>query len=180
MPSLTIDDIRTIQDKYPTYRNIRIFVETGTLYGQTILHMSPFFDHLYTIEIKEEFYKEILRRSSNRPNIKFYLGDSAEQLPLILKEFQQPAVFFLDGHYSHGPTGRGSKDTPLLEELQAIDEHNQDSLIIIDDCCMFGKNETEDWSEITETNVLTCFSPQKIVDHYITNNRYIILLKKHE
>lgn len=174
---LTIQNINKITEKHSDYAGIKILIETGTYHGNTIFHLAPFFDTLYTIEIKKELYEENLRKHSS--NIKFYLGDSTKVLPVILKDINQPIILFLDGHYSHGDTGQGPKDTPLIEELIAINLlHNNNSIIIIDDYHMFGKNVTENWEDITEDSILKCLNPGKIHEHFIENNHLIILLKK--
>lgn len=182
MPSITMDDIRTIQTNNPGYENIGTFIETGTHFGQTVFSMYPYFKKIHTIEIKKEIYESVLRTAYSQgfQNINFYLGDSAYILPEILKKIDEPCIFFLDGHYSHGITGRGEKDTPLLEEIKAIEDfHNQNSIIIIDDCGMFGKFDSEDdWSQITEKNILNTFSKNKVLTSYTVGIRFIILLKK--
>ncbi|MBE3138582.1 MAG: hypothetical protein IMZ63_02065 [Actinobacteria bacterium] len=187
MPHITINDIQDIQADNPGYGNIKVFIETGTHFGQTIFKINSYFDKIHTIEIKEDIYNTVVNMAHTKEshpgsfqNINFHLGDSTYLLPKILKNINEPCVFFLDGHYSHGITGRGEKDTPLLEEVKAIEEfHNQSSIIIIDDCGMFGKHDSEDdWSQITESNILNSFSRGKISKYYTTGIRFIILLQK--
>ena len=60
-------------------------------------------------------------------------------LPLVLKNIHEPAVIFLDAHYSGGSTARGDTDTPLLDELEIVRERAYDDIIIIDDTWAFGK-----------------------------------------
>ena len=179
--TLKINEINDIKKLDPIYAGIDIFIETGTNYGNTILGMYQYFRELHTIEIKEDIYNNVVNRTRGYgiQNIQFYLGDSAIVLSEILKKISGPAVFFLDGHYSHGDTGRGTSDTPLLDELKNINEsHNKNSIIIIDDYNMFGTHRNEDWTDITETNILNCFSEEKIAGHYINNDHLIILLKE--
>ena len=95
--------------------------------------------------------------------IQFYQGDSVVILPQILGTLTANTVFWLDGHYSSGNTARGSKDVPLLEELEAIYKHySSAAIIIIDDYRLFGTSYAEDWREITLGNVL-----QKLGDRVI-------------
>jgi len=181
MGCLRMDEIKTIQEENPEYNNIKIFIESGTFLGDTVYPLSFFFDRLYTIEIKTDLHEKAKEtfKKMGITNVSFHLGDSAHVLQKILEEVTQPAVFFLDGHYSHGITGRGEKDCPLLEELDAVNKYyNEKSIIIVDDYSMFGKNETENWTEITDQNVMKCFDPAKIYKVFSNNNRLIILLKK--
>jgi len=179
--SLSINEILILKGSYASYANIEIFVETGTNYGNTILGLYQYFKDLYTVEIKKEIYDAAVKRIKNFgiQNIHFYLGDSAVILVNILKIINEPAIFFLDGHYSHGDTGRGNSDTPLLDELKIINNnHNKNSVIIIDDYNMFGTNRNEDWTDITIDNIIKCFSENKIYHQYVNNDRLIILLKE--
>jgi hypothetical protein len=66
-------------------------------------------------------------------------GSAARELPQVLKRISQPALFWLDGHFSGGITAKGDKDPPLLEELQAIREHRiKRHVLLIDDIRLFG------------------------------------------
>lgn len=179
--TLRIEEINNIKSQYPQYANIEVFVETGTNYGNTIFSLFHHFRELHTIEIQESIYRKAAytAESNNIQNIQFYLGDSATVLPEILKKIFDPVIFFLDGHFSQGDTGRGSSDTPLLDELKNINDcHNKNSIIIIDDYRMFGTHRNEDWSSITLENTLNCFSKEKIFHHYVDNDHLIILLKE--
>ena len=55
-----------------------------------------------------------------------------------LKVLKQPAIFWLDGHYSSGDTALGNKTTPILDELNNIFNCNHyEHIILIDDARMF-------------------------------------------
>jgi hypothetical protein len=59
--------------------------------------------------------------------------------PEILAKINQPALFWLDGHYSSGITARGQQDTPIILELQAIlSAKDLGHAIVIDDARDFG------------------------------------------
>ena len=47
-------------------------------------------------------------------------GDSGKVLSEILLEINEPAIFWLDGHYTAGITARGVKECPIFEELDCI------------------------------------------------------------
>ena len=106
------------------------------------------------------------------------LGDSAIVLKDIIDELNDKTIFFLDGHYSSGDTGKGFKDVPLIEELTLIEKfYIFDTLIIIDDLRLFGTNFTEDWSEISKEK-LTSILSKRICSVIEYNDRLIIKLNK--
>jgi len=156
MPSLDEKFLKSLDADYTRFPN---FVETGTLYGETIFEMEKYFQNLYTIEVKQDLYESVKNRSKSS-KISFFWGDSTEKLAEIVPSIQGPSIFFLDAHWSCGPTGKGVKDVPLLEELDIIyKQHNEEAIIIIDDVRLFGrgpstKTETVDWELISEERVL--------------------------
>jgi hypothetical protein len=175
MPSLQINDLNQILNKFPEFR-AKIFIETGTCGGETIFKMEPYFEKLYTIEIYPDLYNST-KSKYNGNKINFILGDSSEILPNLLNDINDNIIFFLDGHYSSYNTGKGKKDVPLLEELEAINNLcKNDIVIIIDDYRLFGTTYAEDWSEITEKNILSKFDSNKIKSTFILNDRMVLFI----
>ena len=120
--------------------------------------------------------------------INFLLGDSSEVFKTLLPNINNPSIFFLDGHWSAGDTGRGKKDCPLFEELQIIhDTFIPNAILIIDDCRIFGKgpkynNEVCNWEDISVIGVLNILSDRIdktyfLDSSYAKNDRMIIHLK---
>jgi len=171
MPSLEIsffDKIKkdNIFDNYPT------FIETGTYLGETILNLEDKFTKLYTIEIKKEYYDNV-RKTYKGEKINFILGDSSLVLNNLCKFLENNSIFFLDGHWSAGNTGKGEKDCPLYEELNAINNNfKYQAIIIIDDVRLFGKgpnkgDEICNWEDINIKNIL------KIVENRLEDSYYL-------
>lgn len=151
MPSIDIGFLLKLKDDY---KKFPIFIETGTYEGNTILSMEPFFTKLYTIEYSEKYYN-ISKSKYNNNKIGFILGDSSIIFESLLPTIKDKCIFFLDGHWSSSDTGRSSKDCPLLEEITHINNlYKHEAIIIIDDYRLFGKNNTEDWSQITKENII--------------------------
>lgn len=143
--SPTHDLIKKVQSS----NNIQIFVETGTFIGNTLIGLHQFFHKLYSIELDKGIYRLAKKRLSGYPNVEIVQGDSAKQLSRILKAISEPAIFWLDAHYSSGVTGLGELQTPVLRELKAIFDHPvKNHYILIDDVKDF--NGLNDYPTVEE------------------------------
>lgn len=180
MSSLTILKLETIlnrlnldPDDYDT------FVETGTYLGETIKNIFKYFSKIFTIEISEKYYNKFLNDFSEYENIEAYLGDSSKVLEILLDKINTNTIFWLDGHWSSGDTGRGDKDCPLIEELTLIDQKYKlnKSILLIDDYSLFGTNSNENWLDITEDNLLNCFKRYKVCKKIVIDNIYVLYIE---
>jgi len=152
MPSIDINFLLQLQDDYRKYS---CFIETGTLMGNTIFSVEPYFNKLYTIEFSEYYYNNT-KNNYNGNKINFILNDSSIEFETLLPTITDKTIFFLDGHWTGGNTGRSSKDCPLEEEIRHINNlFRNEAIIIIDDYRLFGLDKSsgklnEDWSNITK------------------------------
>jgi len=148
-PTPQIYKIRTLKDYGRRYQT-EAFVETGTLYGDTTNAVYPFFKRVVTIELDVDLHRLATERFRSNPRIECVHGDSAEMLPKVLGSITEPTLFWLDGHYSAGVTARGSKDTPIYEELRAILLHEVKAhVILVDDASLFvGENDYPTMDEL--------------------------------
>uniref|UniRef100_A0A6C0HYQ4 Methyltransferase n=1 Tax=viral metagenome TaxID=1070528 RepID=A0A6C0HYQ4_9ZZZZ len=156
MPSLNKEFLNKLQDDFTQYT---CFIETGTYLGDTIFEMEPIFDKIYTIEFSEKYHNNT-KNKYNGNKINFILGDSSIIFENLLPIIQKKTIFFLDGHWSSGDTGKSEKDCPLIEEITHINNLcKQEAIIIIDDYRLFGLSpETglnEDWSSISKAKILS-------------------------
>jgi hypothetical protein len=79
-------------------------------------------------------YNQAVRTFAEISHIHIHQGDSADVLPALLQEIDEPCLFWLDAHYSGPGTARGRVDTPITQELSAIFEyHVKKHVILIDD-----------------------------------------------
>ena len=76
-------------------------------------------------------------------------GDSEQLMTGLTADLDQPALFYLDGHYSGGQTRKGQHETPMVKEVEAIlrDAPNG-SFVIIDDARSFGR--LQDYSPLLD------------------------------
>src|SRR5204862_6536405 len=78
------------------------------------------------------------RNTAGRRNVELLLGDSAKILPDVLASLEQPALFWLDAHYSEGVTARGETVSPILTELDLVlGSAVKGHVILIDDAREF-------------------------------------------
>jgi hypothetical protein len=129
---------------------LRTLVETGTLFGDTIVATRRRFEHVYSIELSPELHEKAKRRLRRFRNVTLLQGDSAEVLPRLLEELDEPCLFWLDAHYSGGVSARGPLDSPLRAELQAILARGDDrDVILIDDApYLSGERGWPSWDEL--------------------------------
>jgi hypothetical protein len=104
------------------------------------------FDRVYSIELSERLYFEAVEKFRADTNVFILHGDSAAVLSEIIPPMKGPVLFWLDAHYSGGGlrgslSARGTKDTPILDELSRILENRQKArghVVLIDDIRLFG------------------------------------------
>jgi len=182
MYNLTKKELERIILLFPEFDDSKTFVETGTYEGKTIMELEPLFDKLYTIDIKQELYQNALAKfNKNKNKVVVLLGESERVLPFVCIRLKDKTIFYLDAHYSSGTTGRGDKDVPILEEVQCINKNfNHPALIIINDARLFKSNDFEDWSQISDENILDQIDSIRINRHCIFNDRFIISLNQRD
>lgn len=126
---------------YASQYGLRILVETGTFMGDMVEAMKNSFDKVYSIELSEELFRKAKERFAGDRNVELIQGDSGKMIASVAKELAQPALFWLDGHYSAGETARGETDTPIFEELTHIlNARPLNHVVIIDDARLFGSD----------------------------------------
>lgn len=112
-----------------------MFIETGSYLGDGIQQaLNVGFQNIISIELSDKYYSISTNRFINNHNIKIIKGDSYKVLPDIIKDINTPITFWLDVHYSCEDTALGDHWSPLIQELDAIKEHNiKTHTILIDD-----------------------------------------------
>lgn len=157
------------------FKDYSVFIETGTYLGKTTLAIEPLFQEIYTIEIKEELYHQA-KNNYLGDKINFLLGDSSHLLEKVCNNVNKKAIFFLDGHWSMGETGRGKKDCPLYEEIEQIIRHFKlPCIIIIDDYRLFGKGpstgtEQVDWENISKRGILNIVKDRITLQYHLPSH----------
>ena len=138
----------------------KIFIETGTFFGDMVEAVRYSFKQIYSIELGTKLYIKAAKRFAGVKNVLLLHGDSGEILQELVPNIHQPCLFWLDAHYSEGITARGDKETPIIEELNSISNHSFKSgdIILIDDARGFGKGDhpslkwVKEWAELHDFN----------------------------
>ncbi len=142
--SLPLPDLmkRAILSKIATDHGAEVFVETGTFRGDTPWCFRNDFRKIFSIEVQPQLAELAANRFSKHLHIEIVEGDSAKKLAEIIPRIDGPVLFWLDGHYSAGITGRGENDCPIWGELAAINgKLAHPFVIVVDDARCFGVDE---------------------------------------
>jgi hypothetical protein len=136
-------------ENYALRFGCKILVETGTYLGDMMQAQKGNFEKLYSIELSKELWESAVNRFRKDPNVEIINGDSGKVLFSLAPTFQQPVLFWLDGHYSGGITAKGETDCPVFLELDAILTPGAPKhVILIDDARLF--NGTNDYPTILQ------------------------------
>lgn len=129
--------------EYARRFQINTLIETGTYYGEMIVAMRDTFSEIISIELSLPLYKRAEKKFRRYSHITIYQGDSIHILPKVIAGLKEPALFWLDGHYSAGITAKGEATTPILQELNAIfNLPIGDHVMLIDDArCFIGQDD---------------------------------------
>jgi hypothetical protein len=150
------------------------FVETGTFLGDTTWSFRKKFKRIHTIEVEPRFAAMARRRFAGHPAVILHEGDSAKLLGDICAATPTPCLFYLDGHYSGGETGKGEKECPAIEELSAILNRAAGHFrIVIDDARLFGTDPS--YPEISRISAFIADQPRR-TEMRIENDAIVISL----
>ncbi len=130
--------IADYQKKY----NSNVLVETGTLHGDMIEAQKRSFKKVYSIELDKKLHSEAIERFKYDRNVKLVLGDSGVKIFEVIKEISEPAVFWLDGHYSGTYTALGDVECPIYGEIDGVFSGQvKNHILLVDDArCFIGQN----------------------------------------
>jgi hypothetical protein len=146
---------------YVQKHGISCFIETGTCFGNMVYRIKDHVDKVYSIEVDDTLHKISNLRFLFTSNVTILHGDSGNELYRLLPSIKERCLFWLDAHYSGGITGKSSTDTPIIQELKAIDAHFiRNHIILIDDIRCFGEG---DYPTIESV----CTAIKKINDNYL-------------
>ncbi len=144
-------------------------VETGTFLGVTARALAGVFPEVITIELSPELHERAAVALTDLPHVTALQGHSGQVLTDVSSE--APAtLYFLDGHWSGGPTEGADDQCPVLAELNAIGAGNPNDCIVIDDARLFTStppppNDPDQWPTLLDViDAIRAGHPQ----HHVT------------
>lgn len=121
-----------------------VFVESGTYLGGTVAFMRPYARRIVSVEIEPALYEAARRRFAGVANVELLLGDAATIVPEIVAALREPALVWLDGHFTGGVnsvTGEAVEPAPgILESLGKLDLP-RGMTVVVDDVRLFGRGD---------------------------------------
>jgi len=112
-------------------------VETGTYLGGGTRELARIFEKVVTVELSEALTARAQEWLPDVPNITLLNQDSRDALMTLVRE-NIPSLYFLDGHWSGGPTAGEESECPVLAEVEALTNGHTSDCIIIDDARLFA------------------------------------------
>jgi hypothetical protein len=145
---------RMVLTGYLRSNRLKHFIETGTHLGDTLADVA--YDQSLSatsIELDEAYFNAAKQRFANYSNVTLLQGDSGIVMPAIVQQLKEPALFWLDGHFSGGKTSKGELETPISAELEAILKSPiAGHVILIDDArCFDGTHDYPHLDQLLET-----------------------------
>ena len=99
-----------------------VWIETGTFTGDTTNFLAKNSSFVYSIEPEKHLAELAELRFKKNTKIKIINGTSEEEFEKLLGGLEGEVSIWLDGHYSAGQTFKGKQDTPIRQELHAIEK----------------------------------------------------------
>lgn len=122
-PGIPMWILDAVREQHP---KVRAFVETGTYLGETVEKALHRFDRIASVELSHELHERAAKLYGAHKHVRLYQGTSRTVLGDMLRDMgAQPALIWLDAHYSCGNTAREAPGVscPIEGELACISAH---------------------------------------------------------
>ncbi len=135
------------------------FVETGTFRGDTAAWAGGHFRHVVTIELSPDYHAAAAVRFRGHERIRALQGDSATRIREVVAALEEPALFWLDAHWSGLDTAGREAECPLLAEVAAINASPWGHVVLVDDARLFcapppRPHRAEQWPDLAATTTV--------------------------
>jgi hypothetical protein len=129
-------------------------IETGTYRGGSARLLAELFPSVTTIELSPELHADAVERLADVPAVRCVQGDSGDRLRELV-DAAIPTFYWLDGHWSGGPTAGADSECPVLAEIEHIGRGHPDDSLVIDDARLFiasppPPHDPDQWPSLVE------------------------------
>jgi len=162
-------------------KNVDMWIETGTYMGRTTDFLRKSGSLVISIEPSRELAAKAERLFESNANVRIVTGLSEYELENIIDGLGseiRTIAFWLDGHFSGGPTHLGPIETPIQKELEIISRRlkNFDEVtIFVDDFRCFVTQETD----YPTTDVLSSWAREHDLSWSVEHDIFIVRTKTH-
>jgi hypothetical protein len=97
-----------------------------------------------SVEIEPSLYEAARRRFAGNDNVELHLGDSALLVPQLVSSLGEPALLWLDGHFTGGVnTVKGDAIEPAPGILTSLGDLDlpRGTTVVVDDLRLFGRGD---------------------------------------
>jgi len=161
---------------------VETWIETGTYFRKTTEWLAERSRRTITVEADASLAARAIAKFKPNPTVEVIHGYSENVLPEILSQLFGSISFSLDGHFSGGVTARGSRDTPIREQLEAI-ENNLGRLsavnVFVDDFREFGTIDKGD-SEYPSRSFLVDWATRNKLHWSVEHDIFIATTSVHK
>lgn len=156
-------------------KNVDVWIETGTYMGRTTDFLRRIGSSVVSIEASKELASKAEYLFERHSNVHIVHGLSEDELEKILDGLGSEVhriAFWLDGHFSGGPTHLGPVETPIQKELEIISrklERFDEVSVFIDDFRCFVNQETD----YPGTEILSCWAKENNLSWSVEHDIFI-------
>lgn len=139
MGAITFSIDEALLDFFVRVLNVEVFVETGTFEGDSLAIASRKVAECHSVELSQTYFDGARERFAGQPNIHLHLGESAAFLRAVAPRIAGRSVlYWLDAHWCAAENTAGQdSQSPILEEIKAIDKLCQSHTLCIDDARLY-------------------------------------------
>lgn len=162
-------------------KDVDLWIETGTFMGRTTEFLRKSGTSVISIEPSKELAERAERLFESDTRVRIVTGLSEYELEEIIDGLSskiRTIAFWLDGHFSGGPTHLGPIETPIQKELEIIARRLKDFdevTIFIDDFRCFVTQETD----YPSTDVLSSWAQVHNLSWSVEHDIFIARTKAH-
>jgi len=120
--------------KYRERYNLDTLIEAGTFLGDMVSALQDSFLKIFSIELNIDHYLNAKEKFYLLEHVEIIKGESGEQISILLRDINKPALFWLD---AHAWLEKGLSNFSILEEIKSILAAKPQHVILINDARLF-------------------------------------------